>query len=320
MTYVSCPLCGMDRPEPLFTARDRLGLSKESHTVVRCGSCGMVYLNPRPDSSEMMGFYPREYWGGREKGLKEKLRAVEERLKEGYKLRALKEAGMHSGKVLDIGCGRGEFMALLRSLGYEPAGLEPGAEAARRGREESGLDIVHGSLGETKLPAERFDAVTFWHVLEHMPEPSGALKEAFKALRPGGVVIVAAPDFSGWQPHAFRENWFGVDAPRHLSHFTRDTLGKILTAAGFSDPRFGHCGFRYETAMLVRSALPGLNRMKLKALEHRRPSRYIYKAAQLMLDSLLLPAGLVLVSAGAGCTIIATAGKPGRGEPVAKNI
>lgn len=295
---------------PLFSARDRLGLSTEDHPVVKCGSCGMVYMEPRPDDESLMGFYPREYWGGRVDGAGELVRAVEERLKEGYKLRAVGIAGLTGGRVLDIGCGRGEFIALLAARGFDTAGLEPGEEAARRGR-EAGLNIMHGGVGSVTIPDANFDAVTMWHVLEHMPQPLAALSEVKNMLRPGGRLIVALPDFGGWQATRYGSGWFGIDAPRHLSHFTRETFTAMAGKAGFRVERFVSCGARYETTILVRSMFPGLNRRKLDALERGLPSRYIYKAAQLLLDLALLPAGAALVASGAGSTFVAVASVDG---------
>jgi SAM-dependent methyltransferase len=234
---------------------------------------------------------------------------VEERLKERYKLRALGKAGLTGGRVLDIGCGRGEFLRLLRERGYEPHGLEPGEEAARRGREEYGLDIVHGTLGDVELQKGYYDAVTMWHVLEHLPDTKAALASARDALKGGGLLFIAAPDFGGAQARAFGARWFGIDAPRHLVHFTRGTLKRMLEAGGFSVSRICSGGARYETAMLVRSVFPGLNAMKLDAFAQGRASRYAYKALQLALDIALLPVGLALSSLGAGSTMIAVAKK-----------
>lgn len=305
--HVSCPLCGQDRPAALFTATDRLGLSPDVHTLVRCGNCGMAYLDPRPADDELMRCYPAEYWGGRVKGPAEILRGLEERLKENYKLDAVSKAGLTGGRLLDVGCGRGEFIALLKGRGFEVAGLEPGEQAARRGREEFGLDIMHGTLGAISLQTGSFDALTMWHVLEHLPQPLAALTEAARVLRPGGTLILALPDFGGWQAGRFKGGWFGIDAPRHLSHFTRATLTDMLSRAGFTVKAVLPGGARYETAMLVRSALPGLNARKLDALERGSASKYIYKALQLALDIALLPAGWSLSATGRGGTFITVA-------------
>jgi len=307
VVHVQCPLCGGDEPRPLFKAADRLRLSDGEHRLVKCGTCGMVYLDPRPSDDELLACYPKEYWGGREKGIRESVRAFEERLKEGYKLRAVAAAGLTGGRLLDVGCGRGEFISLMAARGFDVAGLEPGEEAARRGRAESGLDIMHGTLDTVGLPPGSFDCVTMWHVLEHLPDPLGALGRAGRLLAPGGKLVAALPDFGGWQAGRFREDWFGIDAPRHLSHFTRETLTAMMEKAGFCVERFLSCGARYETTMLVRSMFPALNRKKLDALERGRPSKYIYKAAQLLLDAGLMPAGYVLTASGRGATFIVIA-------------
>ena len=304
MKEAPCPLCNSTEGKGLFEATDRLGLAKGQFTVFQCGSCGLAYLNPRPDDSELGGYYPGTYWGGRQKGLREYLRGLEEQTKERYKLEALAKAGCGPCRIIDIGCGRGEFLAPLREKGFEVHGLEPGEEAARRGRTEYGIDIMHGTLGSAKLPDSYYDAATLWHVLEHLPDPMGALRDIKGSMKSGGRLFIAVPDFGGWQARVFKENWFGVDAPRHLTHFTRRSLTAMLEKAGFRVLMTSEGGVRYETAMLVRSLVPGLNRRKLDALESGRISKYIYKAAQLVLDIGLLPFGALISATGRGCTFV----------------
>jgi 2-polyprenyl-3-methyl-5-hydroxy-6-metoxy-1,4-benzoquinol methylase len=311
MRHVNCPMCDADDASELFRATDRLRLAEGSFPLVKCAHCGLVYLDPRPDEDELPGYYPKTYWGDSQKGIRESLRGLEERFKEGYKLRALSRAGLKGGRLLDVGCGRGEFLSLARAGGFDVSGLEPGAEAAARGRAESGLDITCGSVDNTDLPPSGFDAVTLWHVLEHLPDPLGALRKLHGALKPGGMIFLAVPDFGSWQSGAFRADWLGVDAPRHLTHFTRETLSAILVRAGFDAPVSYPAGARYETAMLVRSVSPGLNYRKLHALERGLPARYLYKAVQLALDLTFLPAGLALAFMGRGCAFTAVAGKKG---------
>ena len=309
MVFVPCPLCGKDECEALFEAADRLELAREKFRIVRCSSCGLAYLNPRPEESELAGYYPKTYWGGKQQGIKDLFRRAEERLKENYKLKALNKCGIRSGRVLDVGCGRGEFLALLKKRGFQVAGLEFGEEAVRRGREDFGIEITNGTLAGSDFPVNSFDAVTMWHVLEHLPDPQEALVTVRKLLKPGGVLLLALPDFGGFLAGFYRGAWFGIDAPRHLTHFKRDTLSEMLHRADFKKPLFFPGGSRYETAMLVRSALPALNLKKLKALEEGRPSKYLYKMLQLILDFGLLPAGFLLTLAGRGSTLTAAAFK-----------
>jgi 2-polyprenyl-3-methyl-5-hydroxy-6-metoxy-1,4-benzoquinol methylase len=309
MVFVSCPLCGKDDCEMLFEAADRLELAKDKFRIVRCTSCGLAYLNPRPEEGKLAGYYPKTYWGGKQRGVKDLFRRAEERLKENYKLKALNKCGIRSGRVLDVGCGRGEFLALLKKRGFQVAGLESGNEAVKRGREDFGLEITNGTLAGADFPENSFDAVTMWHVLEHLPNPREALNAVRKLLKPGGVLLLALPDFGGFQAGFYREAWFGIDAPRHMTHFKRDTLSEMLGRADFKKIQFFPGGRRYETAMLVRSMWPALNLKKLKALEDGRPSKYLYKMLQLILDFALLPAGLIITSTGRGSTFTAAAFK-----------
>ncbi|MHB8172919.1 MAG: class I SAM-dependent methyltransferase [Nitrospirota bacterium] len=136
-----------------------------------------------------------------------------------------------------------------------------------------------------------------------------ALRAAHRLLKPGGALFLGLPDFGGFPARFFRAAWFGMDAPRHMTHFKKDTLSAMLRMAGFKKPMFFPGGSRYETAMLVRSALPDLNFKKLRALEKGLSSKYFYKALQLILDLSLLPTGILLASTGRGSTFTAVAFK-----------
>jgi SAM-dependent methyltransferase len=138
------------------------------------------------------------------------------------------------GDVLDVGCGRGLMLARLRERGWHAAGVESSAEGSSHARVALALDVrVAPDLGACDFASESFDAISFYHVLEHLPDPAGALSEARRLLRPGGLLVVEVPNFDSLQMRLSRGRWFHLDAPRHLFHFGRRRLVKAIATAGF---------------------------------------------------------------------------------------
>jgi SAM-dependent methyltransferase len=142
------------------------------------------------------------------------------------------------GRALDVGCGRGDLGAELHTRGWSVDGVDPSAEACAVARRR-GIDARQGVLGGVELAAESYDAVIFQHCLEHVVEPRADLALAHRLLRPGGRVIVTAPNWGSWQRRRFRDRWFPLELPRHRTHFTRAGLQAALEQAGFSELRLG---------------------------------------------------------------------------------
>jgi SAM-dependent methyltransferase len=140
------------------------------------------------------------------------------------------------GRLLDIGCGGGEFLVHMRSAGWEVEGVEPDAAAARRAR-SAGVR-VHESLEEADFPGGSFDAITLSHVIEHFHDPLGALRICRRIIRSSGLLWIATPNVDAAGRTAFGRDWIGLDPPRHLVLFTRSSLAGAVENAGFRLVRF----------------------------------------------------------------------------------
>jgi len=136
------------------------------------------------------------------------------------------------GKILDVGCGNGEMIGWMKEYGWKTYGVDTSREACEQA-EKQGLDVFCGELQDAHFSSDFFDVITVNHVLEHVHNPLALLKECNRILKKDGLFIVDCPNFGCSDSRLFREYWQQVDAPRHLYHFTRDTLNKILNAAGF---------------------------------------------------------------------------------------
>lgn len=238
----------------LFQANDFI--TQDSFEVAACASCGFVVTTPQPSLSEMGGYYPAEYYGTpEERRFPKPVEWLQELL---YARRAkMVEAavGGIQGRVLDVGCGRGLLLKAFRNRGWEVQGTELSDQAARYARNVANIPVETGTLEEIGFPDEQFDAITLWHVLEHVPDPRVLLAEVNRILKPGGVLMVGVPDFGGYEARLFRDKWFHLDVPRHVTHLTKPMLKQALTNTGFEDRRWSGFALEFDHFSFVQSAL-----------------------------------------------------------------
>jgi SAM-dependent methyltransferase len=142
--------------------------------------------------------------------------------------------GGHRGKLLDVGCGNGSFLAMMQDAGWEVTGVDPDKVAATLARKRFGISILNGSLEDAGFAEESFDAVTLSHVIEHVYDPVALLRECRRVLRPGGKIVVTTPNLASQGHRAFGSSWVPLDPPRHLHLFTSATLGACCERAGLS--------------------------------------------------------------------------------------
>jgi SAM-dependent methyltransferase len=137
------------------------------------------------------------------------------------------------GRLLDAGCGAGEFLVLARSLGWKTVGLEVdprGVEQARR----LGLEVVSSGMEDCPLEDASFDTVVLNHTLEHCYDPNRVLAHCHRVLRRDGLLIAGVPNFACYDNRIFQDCWGHCEAPRHLYHFTPNTLTTMLHRHGFA--------------------------------------------------------------------------------------
>lgn len=243
---MECDGCGSSDATTLLETGDRRYGLPGRFAVVRCRRCGLVRTDPFPGDigayypdTQYYSFRPPEapgartrsrvrvaYAGGQSR-LQTRLSAIlRDRLMPGL-------PPGPPGDILDVGCGSGAFLLALREAGWRPHGIELSRNAVEAARAAGLTEVRSGDLLEADYPSEAFDAVRFWHSLEHMPSPRAQLAEARRVLRRGGTLTIGVPNFSSLLARAARDRWYYLDVPRHLWHFEPATLGRLVESSGF---------------------------------------------------------------------------------------
>ena len=236
MEYVNCNLCGSDKYE-VHLIRGDLNLFLDGEfRLVKCAECGLVYLNPRPSVDEMLLLYTDDY--DQFTIVVSDEPSILTRLERYYGLYKRCRSILHYqqyGRLLDIGCATGDFLAAMRKHpGWELYGIEPNMSASEYARSQLGLDVRTGTLDEVEFPEKWFDVVTLWNTIEHLSDPLGTLRKIHGLLKPQGIVVFSTPNLDSLDARLFGPYWIGYELPRHLYVFSRRTIRMLVTEAGFS--------------------------------------------------------------------------------------
>ncbi len=238
----------------MFPARDFV--THRAFQIAHCVACGFEITSPQPGIEEIEAYYPAGYYGNPEDRRFPPLVETLQKALYAQRVRMVESAaGTTRGRVLDVGCGRGLLLEAFRRRGWQPQGTELSDQAARYAREVAGIPVETGRLEEIGFPENYFDAVTMWHVLEHVHDPRVLLAEVSRILKPGGVLLVGVPNFSGLEARVFRDKWFHLDVPRHVTHLTKNTLKQALDENGLRDRRWSGFAPEYDAFSFLQSVL-----------------------------------------------------------------
>jgi 2-polyprenyl-3-methyl-5-hydroxy-6-metoxy-1,4-benzoquinol methylase len=225
-----CPLCASTEFEKFLQAKDYTA-SGESFTIVRCVQCQFTFTNPRPAQTEIGRYYQSEKYishtgGGR--GLLDKIYLSARNFTLRWKLNSI-HAYQKPGELLDFGCGTGEFLAFCQSKGWVVTGVEPSENARTKANQNIGKTV---SQNISEIGVKQFDAITLWHVLEHIHELESELKKITSHLKKDGTIFIAVPNYQSPDGQYYKQFWAGYDVPRHLWHFSKDSMKQLLSKVG----------------------------------------------------------------------------------------
>lgn len=231
----TCPWCGSPVEHEYLKVQDYF-LSQESFTVMSCDHCHLLFTVPRPDPSRLGSYYKSEKYFSHQENTQGFIPRVYESVKKvnlRNKIRMASE-GLPVGSVLDIGCGVGDFLRGMQQAGWKVTGIEPDCDAQQIALKRlNTLPIPPDQSGT--LANASFDLITMWHVLEHVEDLHHQIDELYRLLKPGGRLLIAVPNYKSYDAQVYREFWAAWDVPRHLNHFSSDTLRSIIKSKSFQD-------------------------------------------------------------------------------------
>ena len=265
----NCPMCG-HKGIPLYSdLQDRLYGVEGRWGFSRCPNCGLVWLDPRPILEDIPKCYPDDYFSHKlikaphlgSSSIRRLVRLAVLSNHFNYKhlgpqiwyasllgkiamlipsLRRKVTMGLGTrllpyrkgGRILDIGCGNGFYLALMKQLGWEVTGIEMDPVAAEIARSRFGIFVHVGTPDDAPLEQETFDTVVMSHVIEHVPDPVHFIRTAARFLKPGGQMVVVTPNVQSLGHRLFNKDWYALQPPQHLVLFEPKTLKRCFTKAG----------------------------------------------------------------------------------------
>ena len=231
-----CDICSSSSFSEIWT--------KEGYQLVRCHDCDLVFVVNPPSNQQLQQLY--SFASGYHEALVQCNYEIERHTAEAKaNLRTLSQA-TSPGALLDVGCSTGLFLLEAQQSGWRVRGLEYSPDSAKIAKEVHHLEVTQGALAMGAFPANSFDVVTMWDVIEHLPSPNAALDVVMDILKPGGLFIAKTPNVDGLYPAmslliAGKVGFWGhPEPPGHLYQFSVNTLGKLLAQKGFIIERVYH--------------------------------------------------------------------------------
>ncbi|MBN7809778.1 class I SAM-dependent methyltransferase [Algoriphagus sp. H41] len=226
-----CPLC----KSGLFLNHTEItdhAVSRESFILCKCSNCQLLFTNPRPTQETIGPYYNFPEYYSHEDKAKNITQWIYQKVRNyniSKKVTSIEQL-VSKGSLLDYGCGTGEFLNTAKQHGWKVAGVEPN-EKARTLASEKLNKKIKPSIDELKKSA-RFDVITLYHVLEHIHDLRKTVKKIIKHLNSEGYIVIAVPNHQSWDGRKYGKFWAGWDVPRHLYHFSQESMQKFQEEFG----------------------------------------------------------------------------------------
>ncbi len=228
--HSACPGCKSREINFALTAIDHT-LSHEEFEIWQCNNCTLRFTRAIPDKDAISAYYRSENYISHSNTAKGFINSIYHTVRKitlvTKKKLIEKYTGTGTGIILDIGCGTGAFLHTMQQAGWGITGLEPDEAAKIKAKQLYGLTLQNA---ETlfKMPSETYDAITMWHVLEHVHDLHKDLDQVKKLLKPKGFLFIAVPNYTCYDQKIYQEYWAAFDVPRHLYHFSPKAMMYLL--------------------------------------------------------------------------------------------
>lgn len=282
--HVICNLCGSGDASLLYKASSMRRIQSGEFNLMKCRKCGLIYTNPRLSSDAVATYYPQdyEYHEPRKANFLEKLF---------YKY--FHNPGTKKGRILDVGCGNGNYLCMLRKIGWDCYGTEINKPVVDYMINKLGLKISEGELYNIIFPDEYFDVITFWGSLEHMSDPREVLTKAYKILKKNGKIIIWLPNIESLEAKIFRKFWHHLEISTHYYQFSPKTLTNLLEQIGFKVERIR---FDPISMGIIPSLGYALTKIGIKINLNKLPLKILFIPLDVIL-ALFKQSGLITVYA-----------------------
>lgn len=232
--YTACPVCNSNNIQEQLSAKDYT-VSQNLFSIWHCNACTVRFTQDVPGQDAIGAYYASENYishSDTRKGIINSLYHMVRKRTLGAKRRlVINAAGITKGAILDIGCGTGAFLNTMKEAAWEITGLEPDSVARTKAAEL--YHIMPQEPGKLfELPPASFNAITMWHVLEHVHELHAYIKQIEKLLAPGGKAFIAVPNYTSKDADIYKAYWAAYDVPRHLYHFSPQSMETLLAQHG----------------------------------------------------------------------------------------
>jgi len=232
--YTECPVCRSSQINPLLTAKDYTA-SNEQFVIWQCNACTLRFTQDVPDETSIKGYYKAESYishTNSNKGLVNRLyKKVRTRTLQQKKALIEETTGLQKGTLLDVGCGTGAFLDVMKQNGWKVTGLEPDEDARLLASELYGI-AAEDPQALFNLPPASYNAITLWHVLEHVHRLHEYVEKLKTLLTPDGKLFIAVPNYTSVDAGIYGLNWAAYDVPRHLYHFTPAAMQTLMAQHG----------------------------------------------------------------------------------------
>jgi 2-polyprenyl-3-methyl-5-hydroxy-6-metoxy-1,4-benzoquinol methylase len=231
--YTNCPVCGSAHINPLLTVKDH-SVSKEEFVIWQCSDCSLRFTQDVPDEASIGKYYQSTDYishSNTSKGLINKLYQKVRNYTLNQKANLIIGQTVKQGRILDLGAGIGAFLHTMEQKGWEINGIEPDEGARQQAK-----NLFNIELKETdtlnQLPENSFDAITLWHVLEHVHQLHDYVEKLKALLKPNGKIFIAVPNYDSLDASIYKLYWAAYDVPRHLYHFTPKAIDVLMKKHG----------------------------------------------------------------------------------------
>lgn len=233
--YTTCPVCNGSAIHPLLDAKDYT-VSGSTFAVWTCEDCGCGFTQSVPSADAIGPYYQSDKYishSDTRKGLVSRLYHQVRKLTLWQKYHLItRQLGKATGTLLDVGTGMAVFPAFMQSKGWKVTALEPDAATREKASQLHRLEIL-APEAMTLMGPHQYDVITLWHVLEHVHDLNGYLRQFHTLLKPGGLLLIAVPNYTSYDARVYGACWAAYDVPRHLYHFSPEAMRRLLVREHF---------------------------------------------------------------------------------------